>query len=205
MQTGAEAGSGQVQGMKVPDSGMPEEAYWESLFDVPLILDRLKIDHTVEHVAELGCGYGTFTLPVAQRIAGRVFTFDIEPVMIARTHGRVHAARLDNVEATLRDVIGEGFGLPDGNCDACLLFNILHFPEPQALVAEAARVVRPGGRVLVIHWRSDISTPRGPALEVRPRHAQIGVWAAAAGLVPGSVLHLPPWHFGVVLTKMPRG
>ncbi len=187
--------------MKVPDSGMPEETYWESLFDVPLALERLKINRTVGHVAELGCGYGTFTLPVAQRVAGTVFTFDIEPFMIARTRGRVHAARLNNVEAALRDVIGDGFGLPDGGCDACLLFNILHFPEPQALVAEAARVIRPGGRVLVIHWRSDIPTPRGPAMEARPRHAQICVWAAAAGLVPGSVLHLPPWHFGVALTR----
>lgn len=81
--------------MKVPDSGMPEETFWESLFDVPLALDRLKINRTVGHVAELGCGYGTFTLPVAQRVAGTVFTFDIEPIMIARTRGRVHAARLD--------------------------------------------------------------------------------------------------------------
>lgn len=187
--------------MKVPDSGMPEETYWESLFDVPLILDRLKIDRTVEHVAELGCGYGTFTLPVAQRIAGTVFTFDIEPVMIARTRGRVHAARLDNVETTLRDVIAEGFGLTDESCDVCLLFNILHFSKPQALVTEAARIIRSSGRVLVIHWRSDILTPRGPTLEVRPRYDQVCDWAIAARLVPGSVLHLPPWHYGVVLTK----
>jgi hypothetical protein len=30
--------------MKIRDSGMPEEAYWESLFDVPLVLARLGID-----------------------------------------------------------------------------------------------------------------------------------------------------------------
>lgn len=187
--------------MKVPDSGMPEESYWESLFDVPLILDRLKIDRAVEHVAELGCGYGTFTLPVARRIHGVLFTFDIERAMIDRTLVRAEAEGVSNINAALRDVLATGFGLETKCCDAVLLFNILHFPEPQALVTEAARIVRPGGRVLVIHWRADIVTPRGPEVAVRPRPVQVQGWAAAAGLKTGPTLHLPPWHFGVVLTK----
>lgn len=190
--------------MKVPDSGMPEEAYWESLFDIPLVLDRLKIDRTVEHVAELGCGYGTFTLPVARRIQGVLFTFDIERTMIDRTLARAEAEGVSNINATLRDVLATGFGLEAECCDAVLLFNILHFPEPQALVVESARIVRPGGRVLVIHWRSDIATPRGPEIAVRPRPAQVQGWAAAAGLRTGPVLVLPPWHFGVALTKRPE-
>lgn len=187
--------------MKVQDSGMPNETYWESLFDVPLVLDRLKINETLEHVAELGCGYGTFTLPVARRIQGVLFTFDIERAMIARTITRAADEGMSNISIVQRDVLATGFGLEAECCDAVLLFNILHFTEPQALVAEAARIVRPGGRVLVIHWRSDISTPRGPALEVRPRYNQVCDWATEARLVAGSVLHLPPWHYGVALTK----
>ncbi len=180
---------------------MPDEDYWESLFDVPLVLDRLCLDGTARNVAELGCGYGTFTLPVARRVTGTVFTFDIERAMLDSTSRRAGKAGLDNVKTELRDVVADGFGLSPGSCDACLLFNILHFPEPQSLVAEAARVIGRGGRVLVIHWRSDIPTPRGPAAAVRPRHAQIQIWAAAAGLAAGPALDLPPWHFGVVLAK----
>jgi len=41
--------------MKIRDSGMPEEAYWETLVDVPLILERLGIAR-FRDVAELGCG-----------------------------------------------------------------------------------------------------------------------------------------------------
>lgn len=70
--------------MRIRDSGMPEEAYWESLFDVPLILSRLGIDQ-FHDIAELGCGYGTFTLPIAQTIEGTVYTFDVNPAMLART------------------------------------------------------------------------------------------------------------------------
>jgi hypothetical protein len=54
--------------MKLRESGMPEEAYWETLFDVPLILDRLWIDARLKSVAELGCGtpvsiVGSFEYP----------------------------------------------------------------------------------------------------------------------------------------------
>jgi hypothetical protein len=56
--------------MKVRDSGMPEQSYWEGLFDIGGVLDALKIDQEVNDAVEVGCGYGTFTLPVAQRIRG---------------------------------------------------------------------------------------------------------------------------------------
>jgi SAM-dependent methyltransferase len=187
--------------MKVPESGMPEEAYWESLFDIPLVLDRLKIDNTVDHVAELGCGYGTFTLPVARRIRGSTFTFDIEPAMIARTQVRAAEEGLTNINAMLRDVLATGFGLESESCDAVLLFNILHFPQPEDLVRKAAQVLRSGGRVLAIHWRSDLATPRGPPLHLRPKTSDAERWANATGLTVTATTELPPWHFGVVLTK----
>ena len=56
--------------MKLRESEMPEETYWETLLDLNLILERLGVDRTLRNVMELGCGYGTFTLPVARRISG---------------------------------------------------------------------------------------------------------------------------------------
>jgi SAM-dependent methyltransferase len=185
--------------MKLRESGMPEEDYWESLFNVELILDRLGVDATVRDVAELGCGYGTFTIPAARRIRGTIETYDIEPAMVERTIQRAREAGLDNVRAAVRDVLTEGFGGTPQTKDACLLFNILHGEEPERLLAHAARVVHPGGRVLVIHWRYDPATPRGPSLEIRPRPEQIIEWARRTKMlrfVP-PVWDLPPWHYGL--------
>jgi SAM-dependent methyltransferase len=187
--------------MKVPESEMPNEQYWESLFDIPLVLDRLEIGSRVRNAAELGCGYGTFTIPVARRITGVVRSFDIDPTMVARTRMRAAGAGLDNVQTEMRDVFADGFGLPEGSCDVCLLFNILHCLAPEAIMREARRVVRPGGDVMVIHWRSDVVTPRGPPLAIRPRPETVRGWARAAGLNPGEPVELPPWHFGMTLTK----
>jgi SAM-dependent methyltransferase len=180
---------------------MPDEAYWESLFDIPLILDRLEIDHAIEHLAELGCGYGTFTIPVARRIRGTVFTFDIEQAMIARTLARATEENAGNVNAALRDVLTTGFGLEPKCCDAVVLFNILHFPQSENLMRSAAKILRPGGRVLAIHWRSDITTPRGPPLHLRPKPSAAERWADAAELTVASTVELAPWHFGVALQK----
>jgi SAM-dependent methyltransferase len=184
--------------MKLRESGMPEESYWETLFDVELILDRLGVDSALRDVVELGCGYGTFTIPVARRIAGTIETFDIEPEMIARTERRAAEAGLRNVHCHLRDVLLGGFGLSPGSRDACLLFNILHGEEPVRLLSEAARAVRPGGFVYVIHWRYDPQTPRGPDMSIRPRPEQIVSWAEATYLLKpaGDLIDLPPWHYG---------
>lgn len=187
--------------MKVRDSGMPEQIYWESLLDVGLILDRLHVDGRVHDAVEIGCGYGTFTLPVAQRISGVLHTFDIEPEMVEITGARASRGGIKNLQSTVRDVMRDGFGLPAKSVDAAFLFNILHAENPTGLLRASADVVRPGGRILAIHWRADIPTPRGPDLSIRPRPEQIAEWAQLVGLRPDGSQLLPPWHFGMALRR----
>ncbi len=179
--------------MKIRDSGMPEEAVWESLFDVPLILSTFDIGQ-FHDVAELGCGYGTFSIPVAKAIRGTLYTFDIGPAMVARTLERGAGLR---IVAQVRDVMEHGFGV---QADAVLLFNILHCEEPVRLVQHARNALREGGEVLIIHWQHDIATPRGPSADIRPSPQQIAAWAKDAGLEAEEVLDLPPWHYGMRLT-----
>ncbi len=193
--------------MKVRESGMPEEAYWETLFNVPLILDRLGVNAGLLDVVEFGCGYGTFTIPVAQRISGTVTAFDIDAVMVERTRQRAAASGAYNILYVVEDVFVKGFGGEAGSKDACLLFNILHCEEPVKLLAEAARVVRPGGMVLAIHWRYDSATPRGPSLDIRPKPQQIVDWGNQTGLLEleGPMIDLPPWHYGLRLKRRTAG
>lgn len=181
--------------MKIRDSGMPDEAYWESLFDVPLILSRLGVER-FHDVAELGCGYGTFSIPVAKAVSGTLYTFDVDAAMLARTRERGAGLR---IECEQRDVMESGFGV---RVDAVLLFNILHGERPVELLRHAANALHVGGQALVIHWRYG-ETPRGPNLDIRPQPDQIIGWAAQASLAPiGDVMELPPWHFGLRLRLM---
>lgn len=176
---------------------MPERDFWESLFNVPLILDRLGLSRFVD-VAECGCGYGTFTVPVAERIGGTLYAFDIEPEMVDTTLARSQGLP---VVGRVRDVVAEGFGV---SVDAVLLFNIVHCEDPVGLLKQAAAALRPGGRVLAIHWRSDLTTPRGPSLAIRPTPLSVTGWATRAGLKAGEPVDLPPWHWGIELSNLSR-
>jgi 2-polyprenyl-3-methyl-5-hydroxy-6-metoxy-1,4-benzoquinol methylase len=68
--------------MQVGDSGMPDEAYWSSLFDMAGIVDWLVIPEG-SNVVDIGCGYGTFTVPVVKKQGCNIHAFDIDPLMIA--------------------------------------------------------------------------------------------------------------------------
>jgi len=183
---------------------MPPEGYWESLMDVPGILNAFGFGPSTRNVAELGCGYGTFTLPLASRVSGSVHAIDIDSDMVARTTARALTAGVLNVRAKKRDLLREGFGVPPGSCDAVLLFNILHGEEPVELLQAATEALRRGGLIAVIHWRTDLETPRGPSADIRPTPAQILKWSAAAGSLDalGPSFLLPPWHYGLKLVKL---
>ncbi len=189
--------------MKIRDSGMPEEAIWRGFFEPDAVLAKLGLAATCRDVVEFGCGYGTFTIPAARIVAGTVHALDIEPEMVEATRRRAADAGLRNVRAMVRDFMSRGTGLDDGSADYAMVFNILHGEEPVALLREALRNLRPGGPAGIMHWIHDPTTPRGPALSIRPRPEQCLDWALQAGLEPRGegVVDLPPYHYGLVLRR----
>ncbi len=180
---------------------MPEETYWETLFDVSLILDAMGIDASIETALEFGSGYGTFTLPVAHRIGGRLIAIDLEQELIDRARLRATQEGLHNITFEFRDFVATGTGCPVDSVDYVLLFNILHHSEPAALLAETRRILKPGARAGAVHWRTDIATPRGPDLSIRPRPEFIENLFRTAGFNLEPVRILPPYHFGLIAVK----
>ena len=189
--------------MKVRDSGMPEEEMWSEFFKPEKILATFGLDRGLGDIVEFGCGYGTFTLAAAKLATGIVHALDIEPEMVETVQEKCLQAGIENVRAAVRDFVAEGSGLQHDSIDAALLFNILHHEEPVALMKEAFRILKPGGRLAVIHWNYDPATPRGPAMEIRPRPEQCIAWGRTAGFTfdEGGRFHLPPYHYGLLFRK----
>jgi SAM-dependent methyltransferase len=187
--------------MKIRESGMPDKEMWEKFFDPAKILATLGLNSQTGDVAEFGCGYGTFTIPAAKVIKGKIYALDLEPDMIRFTNGEAKKNGLTNVKTVLRDFMAEGSGIPDGSMDYVMLFNILHLEKPMALINEAKRILREGGKLGIIHWNHDPSTPRGPSMDIRPKPEDCIKWAKSAGF-SGTVRHdLRPYHYGIVLIK----
>ena len=187
--------------MKVRDSGMPNEEMWGEFFKPKRILKTLGIDNSIRNIADFGCGYGTFTIPVAQVVKGKVYALDIEPEMIEETKRKAEEGKLGNVEVILRDFVSKGSGLEKESVDYVMLFNILHTDKPERLLREAYRILRDGGKLGIIHWNYDSTTPRGPPMEIRPKPEQCIKWARNSGFNHPLKYDLKPYHYGIVLTK----
>ena len=189
--------------MKGRESGMPVGSYWETFFNPRCVLEKLDCHGPRGDVVEFGCGYGTFTVPAARLVMGRVFALDIDPDMVAATARKAGQAGLPNIVAEERDFVAAGCGRPAGSVGYAMLFNILHIEDPAGLFREAGRVLIPGGTVGVIHWRTDIPTPRGPSPAIRPAPEQCRAWGEAAGLefVRYESLCCCSWHWGLVMKR----
>ena len=188
--------------MKVRESGMPDERMWEGFFDPPHILKQLDFIESTKDVVEFGCGYGTFTLPAAALTSGTVYAIDIEPQMIEATARKVRGLGLRNVQLLMRDFVTAGTGLLDASVGSVMLFNILHAEQPLPLVRESFRILSQAGRIAVMHWIHDPSTPRGPDLSIRPRPEQCQTWLRDCGFeLLKPFVSLPPYHYGIVGQK----
>lgn len=138
-------------------------------------------------VADLGTGTGVFPVTVAPYVE-RAVGIDRSTEMLAAARKR--AAGLDNVE--FREGVLESLPLGDTSVDLVSLSLVLHYvPEPVAALAEAARVLRPGGRLVVVdarrHGREELVDEMGhhwPGFDPD----QMNAWLSEAGLTPG------PWQ-----------
>ena len=188
--------------MKVRDSGMPEETKWNDFFNVGFLLSELNIDSQINDLVEIGSGYGTFTLPTAKLINGKLFAFDIEDEMIETLSQKIEKEQIDNIVLTKKDILTHTTGLPDNSTDYVMLFNILHHESPLDFINEAYRILKPKGKIGIIHWRSDISTPRGPDLNIRPKPEQIASWFDKQRFqIEKQAFIIEPYHFGLIISK----
>jgi ArsR family transcriptional regulator len=97
-------------------------------------------------VADLGCGTGRLAAALAPNVR-RVIGVDQSAAMLKAARGRT--AGLPNVE--LKQGALEQLPLPDRSCDAALLVLALSYlAEPARGLAEMARILRPGGRAVVL-------------------------------------------------------
>ncbi|MDF2439085.1 MAG: hypothetical protein JWN98_69 [Abditibacteriota bacterium] len=154
-----------------------------------------------ERVAEIGCGTGwfTFELERAVRPRGMVYALDTQPAML-----QILRARRESWERILTLPCGENdFELDDGEVDVVFHANALHeCNEPERHLREVYRVLKPGGRAIVIewHWADEESQP-GPPNTQRLEVNEVKKLLEKAGFSVGEVQDVGPYHYAVQGTK----
>ena len=153
-------------------------------------------------VVHLGCGAGFYLVPAASMVGadGKVIGIDLMADLLEEAEGRARREGVDGVVQTIRANLEnpEGSTLETDMADWVLVANILHQSSPPAILAEAARVVKPTGQVLVIDWNTAAS-PLGPPAEVRVSEGAAREHAEAAGLAVTKAWRPSPYHYGLLL------
>ncbi|MGH8892633.1 MAG: methyltransferase domain-containing protein [Actinomycetes bacterium] len=132
-----------------------------------------------ETVLDLGCGGGIDTILAARRTGptGRVIALDFLPEMLERTGGSAREAGLGNVETVLGEM--EAIPLPGSTVDLVISNGVVNLsPRKARVMAECARVLRPGARLCI----SDLTVDQDglpPEVLTQP--------AAWAGCVAGAL------------------
>jgi len=96
--------------MRIRESDMPDEAEWATYFPPIHGLTTMGVSGRVHDVADFGCGYGTFTIPVARIISGSVYAIDIDRDKVDILTENVRRASPNNVRILQRDLLEEGSG-----------------------------------------------------------------------------------------------
>jgi ArsR family transcriptional regulator len=156
-----------------------------------------------ERLVDLGAGTGRMLTLLGDRAKAAV-GLDLSRQMLNIARGNVAAAGLGACELRHGDILGTG--LADGAADLVVVHQVLHYlGEPAAAVSEAARLVAPDGRLLIV----DFAPHDLEFLRAEHRHRRLGFfddemdrWLTAAGLGDIETLSLPPPASGGLTVKI---
>lgn len=171
----------------------------QDYLDSPLFSQGDDLTHVVEaaqlsgneRVLDVGCGAGHTAIALARRAASCV-GMDLTESMVAIAEKYAREVGVANAAFCVGDA--ENLVWPDGTFDlvACR-YAVHHFADPRRFIDEAARVLKPGGCLLISdHYAAEdpaidtyvnhLNRLRDPSHVREPRRSEYRTWFDAAGL-----------------------
>lgn len=157
-----------------------------------------------QSVADLGAGSGFYTIAAAKAVGakGRVYAVDVQKELLSRVKAEAAKEHLYNVDVIWGDLehVG-GTHIPDNGVDAAIVSNVFfQITDRRHFLEEVRRILRPGGRVLVIDW-SDSYSGMGPAPQYVVQEDVVKTLFAEQGFIFERSIPAGDSHYGFVCRK----
>jgi ubiquinone/menaquinone biosynthesis C-methylase UbiE len=160
--------------------------------------------HPGDVVADFGAGVGHYLGALSQAVgpSGRVYACEIQKSLVTRITSRIHEERLGNVHTLWCDLeASQGTKLRDGLLDAGMLINTLfQLEDKKAALTEIARVIRKGGKLLLVDW-SDSFNGLGPQPTQVLKKEEAKVLLESMGLVYERDFPAADHHYGMAFRR----
>lgn len=169
------------------------------------ILNKLDL-YEGSRIAELGCGaVGHFILPASHIVGdnGIVYAIDVLKFALDGIERMAKKHMLKNVITVWSDieVYGATREVRDESLDAILLANVCYqLQDHKAVMKEALRMLKKGGKLLVMDWKN-IKTPFGPPQNVRMEPKKLLEIGRTLNLTRAETFNVGKYHFGILFEK----
>ncbi|MCE9541372.1 methyltransferase domain-containing protein [Candidatus Kaiserbacteria bacterium] len=155
-------------------------------------------------VADFGAGSGAYVLEIAKILhgEGHVYAIDIQQDLLKRIRNDAHKRGYTNVEIVWGDLEKPGASkIADAHADLVLISNLLfQLDEKEPPFFEAYRILKPGGRLVVIDW-SESFGGLGPVKKAVVKKETARAIAEASGFGFVHEFAAGAHHYGLVFAK----
>lgn len=172
------------------------------MLNISTVVNQLDLKEG-QFVADLGSGVGHFSIPIAKKLGtkGMVYSVDIHRDILTRLSNDAKDLEISNIKTIWGDVesVG-GTHIQNNTVDFVLFVNVMfQIHNRPAALREAMRIVKDGGRIVIIDWHEDVSV--GPKSTIRFSLDELRRLCERFGLVFKKDISIGAYHYGIMFEK----
>jgi len=152
-------------------------------------------------VADFGAGSGAYSKACSQKVGytGKVYAIEVQKDLLKRLETDIKSWGITNIDCIWGDIEKKnGTKISDNSMDAVIISNVLFQADDKlGLIDEAKRVLKKGGKVLLIEWSESFSG-MGPAPEHIVTESMAKELFEKRGFKLEESISTSPHHYGII-------